>query len=142
MGREGRIAEHRIYEDIIADVGLQYSGEDLRTAKQHLLTPVDNAFVKIDGVEDDTEMWSHPLQPSKLVALPIYIPAHGSARNSKTYPNTSDMEVDTDYDIRRAVRDPEATRYRQHYSIVFKELLKCAAFTRTDRDQECQSNRL
>jgi hypothetical protein len=118
-----RRSEHQIYEDILKDVRDQYSEEDVRTMKQHLLTPIDSTIVKVNDVEDDTEtimMRSHTLE-SEVVRLPICVPSHNPAMNSKSFPSPSDMEVVTDHDIKFNVRDATKTRHRRHHRIVFKE---------------------
>ena len=94
---EGQRLEHHIYEDTLRDVGHQYSEEDVHTVKKHLLTPVESAFVKAHGVEENTEMppphWnssrSSNCGPSSLLTTPQGIAA------SQTRV-TSDVEIDQD----------------------------------------------
>jgi hypothetical protein len=121
--KKDRRSEHQIYEDILRDVRDQYSEQDVHTMKRHILTPIDSTIVKVNDVEDDTEtimMRSHTLK-SEVVRLPILVPSHNPAMNSKTFPSPSDMEVVTEHDIKFTVRDANKTRHRWHQRIVFKE---------------------
>ncbi|KAN0129256.1 hypothetical protein V8E53_012955 [Lactarius tabidus] len=93
---EDRKPEHQIYEEIISDVGRLYP-EQADIVRQHLFTPVDYAFVEVNGVRDNTKasmMHNKTLVSSKVVQLP---------------------------DTMRYVRAPDKTRHRMHYRIVFKE---------------------
>ncbi|KAF8261636.1 hypothetical protein EI94DRAFT_1809947 [Lactarius quietus] len=118
--------EHKIYEDIIQDVRCLYSEQDANTVKQHLVTPVDNTIVTINGVEDDTGtsmMRYRTLEPSEDVQQPICTPSPDETRSSSTYTSSSDIEDDSDAisDIKSDVPDPEKTCHRLHYRVVFKE---------------------
>ena len=118
-----RSSERQIYDNILRDVGQQFSQEDVQFVRRHLLTPVESAFVEVDGVEDNTEtsmMRSRTLTSAEAVRLPTRNPSYDPARTGKTHSSPSDMEVDIDHGIRR-VREPEKIRHRRHYRIVFEE---------------------
>ena len=105
---KNRKPEHQIYEEIVEDVGRLYSEEDADSIKQYLLTPVDNAIVKVDGIEDDTMRRPILLKSSKDAPL-NRPPSHDVARCGNARTRTSDMA------------DPEKNCRRLHYRVVFKE---------------------
>jgi hypothetical protein len=112
-----RKPEHQIYEDIISDVGCLYPQKDLDTVKQHLLTPVNNMFVEVNGIREDTEtsmMQSHTLES---VRQPILIPSRGRPRSGATHPRSSEREVEP-------VHGSDKIHHRWHYRVVFKEYAK------------------
>jgi hypothetical protein len=55
------------------------------------------------------------------VQLPVKVPRSILTMDSAARPRVSDPELDTLGNIDRHVRDPEKTRYRLHYRVVFKE---------------------
>jgi hypothetical protein len=117
-----RKPEHQIYEEIVEDVRRLYSEKDADTIKQHLLTPIDNAIVKVNGIEDDTltsTLRRHTLESSSNDAQPpIRLPPRDAARCGNARTRSSDMELDTVDDINYAL-NPE--KNRSHYRLVFKE---------------------
>jgi hypothetical protein len=120
---QDRKPEHRIYEEIIGDVGRLYPEQVDIT--RHLFTPVDHAFVEVNGIRDDTKtnmMRNKTLVSSKVVRLPIVTASSPDPlTGSRTFPKPSDKERDPIYDTMRHVRAPEKIRHRTHYRIVFKE---------------------
>ena len=71
---------------------------------------------------------------SEVVELPIVVPSHSPAMNSKTFPSPSDLEVVTDNDIKFTVREPKKTRHRRHYRVVFKEFAEPIYKVKTMKD--------
>ena len=105
---KNQIPEHQIYEDIITDVrqlhevmldsseyGSLTQTSILRRGHlhilQHLVTPVDSVFAKVDDVEDYTET---TMIRSRTLESSEDIPSRNTSRNSKTYTIHSDMEDD------------------------------------------------
>jgi hypothetical protein len=117
-----RKPEHRIYEEIVEDVGRLCSEKDADTIKQYLLTPINSAMVKVNGIEDDTGtsmMRRHRSESSINDArLPIRLPSHDAARCGNASTRSSDMELDAVDDIKYA---QEKDCRRSHYRVVFKE---------------------
>ena len=110
---KNRRPEHQIYEEIVEDVGRLYSEKEADTVKQYLLTPVDHAIIKVNGIEDDTG--TSMLRRNKFESSsnddqqPIRLPFHDAARCGNTCTRPPHMEL-----------DPEKN-CRLHYRVVFKE---------------------
>jgi hypothetical protein len=119
---KNRKPEHQIYEEIVEDVRRLYSEKDADTIKQYLLTPVDSAIVKVNGIEDDTGtsmLRRHALESSSNETQPpIRLPSHDSATCGNACTRCSDMELDAVDDIEYAL---EKNCRRSHYRVVFKE---------------------
>ena len=107
---KNRKPEHQIYEEIIEDVGCLYSKEDADTIKQYLLTPIDNAIVEVNGIENDTG--TSMLRCDKFefsqdgAQLPIRLPCYDTARCGNACARSSDLEKNC---------------RRVHFRVVFKE---------------------
>ena len=117
--------EHQIYEEIVEDVGRLYSEEDADTMKQYMLTPVDNAIVRVNGIEDDTGTRMTRryilLEPSTDAQSPIRLLFYDAARCGNSCTRSSDMELDPVDDMKYNALDPENNCRRLHYRVIFKE---------------------
>ena len=126
---EDRNPEHKIYNDITHNIDNLYpSSEHGATVRRHLFTPVDYAFVEVNGVRDNTKtimMRNKTLVTSNVTHL---LTTAVSSRNPQEYPTSfptlSDRDINPIYDTMRNMRASEKTRYRLHYRIVFKECAK------------------
>jgi hypothetical protein len=120
---QDRMPEHQIYQVIISEVGRLYP-KQVDIVRQHLFTPVGHTFVEANGVRDDTKasMMRNKSLVSEIVRLPVIaVYSHNPSSGSASFPIPSDKERDPIYDTMRHVLDPEETRHRVHYRIVFKE---------------------
>ena len=133
LGKD-RKPEHEIYDKITGNVDNLYpASEEGDMVRRHLLTPVDHAFVEVNGVRDGTKtsMMRNKTLVTDNVALPPTVAVSTRNRNARptSFPTASDRETNPIYNpiyntirnTRASKRASEKTRHRVHYRIVFKE---------------------
>ena len=126
---EDRKPEHKIYDDITHNIDNLYpSSEHGAMVRRHLFTPVDYAFVEVNGVRDNTKtimMRNKTLVTSNVTHLPTTAVSSCNCQEYPTsFPTFSDRDINPIYDTMRNMRASEKTCYRLHYRIVFKERAK------------------
>ena len=94
---ENRKTERQIYDRIIADVKRGSPEKDVEMVKRHLITPIDDCFVRVNGVEDHT----------KDVIM------HGSDVNIDEISSRPEGDCDEPTIVQ--------VQHKRHYRVVFKE---------------------
>ena len=126
---QDRKPEHEIYNEIIRDVENLY-GDQVDIVRRHLFTPIDHAFVEVNGVRENTDvsmMRNKTLVSVEVTRLPtIAVSIPGPEGRSTSFPTPSDKEHKRNpiYHTVRDAHGSERTRHRIHYRIVFKECAK------------------